>query len=98
MAWPLLIIAIFTMVLISIDPFAFKKTLLLVAALLGLSSALCFADPLFMSSQFVRHDRQSRRVSRIASSASLQSETAVLARTEEVTFDLAIDWLPCKSE
>jgi hypothetical protein len=86
------------MVLISIDPFAFKKTFLLVVALLGLSSALCFADPLFMSSQFVRHDRQSHRVSSAACSASLQSETAFSARTEEATFDSVIDWLPCNSE
>jgi hypothetical protein len=37
------------MVLISIQPFAFKKIVLLVAALLCLSSAICFADSLFMS-------------------------------------------------
>jgi hypothetical protein len=82
------------MVLISIDPFAFKKAFLLVVALLGLSSALCFADPLFMSSQFVRHNRQSHRVS----SASLQAETTFSARTEEAPFGSAIDWVPCNSE
>jgi hypothetical protein len=86
------------MVLISIAPFSFKKTFLLVVALLGLSSALCFADPLFMSSQFARHDRQSHRFSSAASSATLQSETALSARTEEETFDSALDWLPCNSE
>ena len=39
------------MVLVSIDPFAVRKILLLAVALLGLSSALCFADPLYL----VRH-------------------------------------------
>jgi len=86
------------MVLISIDPFAFKKTFLLVVALLGLSSALCFADPLFMSSQFVRQGRQLHRVSSIGSSASLQSQTAFPGRTEAATFYSVIDWLPCNSE
>lgn len=77
LARPLLITTISTMVLISIDPFAFKKTFLLVVALLGLSSALCFADPLFMSCQFGRHDRQSHRVSSAGSSASFQSQNGV---------------------
>jgi hypothetical protein len=45
----MLIITITNMVLISIQPFAFKKIFLLVATLLCLSSAICFADSLFMS-------------------------------------------------
>ena len=44
-----LIITIISMVLISIRPFAFRKIFLLVATLLCLSSAICFADSLFMS-------------------------------------------------
>lgn len=52
MAWPVLIIAIATMVLISIHPFAVRKILLLAVALLGLSSAFCFADPVFMTRQY----------------------------------------------
>jgi hypothetical protein len=44
-----LIITIISMVLISIQPFAFRKIFLLVGTLLCLSSALCFADSLFMS-------------------------------------------------
>jgi|GEM_PF-2261805 len=40
------------MVLISIHPFAFRKIFLLAAALLGLSSALCFGDSLFMARQY----------------------------------------------
>lgn len=49
MAQPVLIETIITMVLISIQPFASRKILLLVATLLCLSSAICFADSLFMS-------------------------------------------------
>jgi hypothetical protein len=42
------------MVLISLHPFAFRKIFLLAAAVLGLSSALCFADSLFMARQYAR--------------------------------------------
>ena len=41
-------LAIIIMILISVQPFAFRKIFLLIAALLGLSSAACFADPLFL--------------------------------------------------
>jgi hypothetical protein len=37
------------MLLISFQPFAFRKIFVLAAAILGLSSAACFADSLFMS-------------------------------------------------
>lgn len=40
------------MVLISIHPFALRKIFLLAIALLGVSSAFCFADPLFMTRQY----------------------------------------------
>lgn len=40
------------MVLISIHPFALRKIFLLAVALLGFSSAFCFADPLFMTRQY----------------------------------------------
>lgn len=43
------------MVLISIQPFASRKILLLVATLLCLSSAFCFADSLFMSLHRMPH-------------------------------------------
>jgi hypothetical protein len=49
------------MVLISIQPFAFRKILLLVAALLCLSSAICLADPLFMSLHSTPYGRQLTR-------------------------------------
>jgi hypothetical protein len=85
------------MVLISIDPFSFKKTFLLVVALLGLSSALCFADPLFMSSQFAFRERRSHGAASAAFSASVQSRTEFSARAE-ATFDSTINWLACNSE
>jgi hypothetical protein len=40
------------MVLVSIHPFAVRKIFLLAIAVLGFSSALCFADPLFMTRQY----------------------------------------------
>lgn len=52
MARPVLIKTINSMVLISIHPFAVRKIFLLAVALLGLSSAVCFADPLFMTRQY----------------------------------------------
>ena len=60
MARPVLIITIATMVLISIHPFAVRKIFLLAVALLGLSSAFCFADPLFMTRQYKPHCDQTR--------------------------------------
>lgn len=65
MARPVLIITITTMVLVSIHPFAVRKIFLLAIAVLGLSSALCFADPLFMTRQYSAaggHARQSRPI------------------------------------
>ena len=48
------------MVLISIHPFAVRKIFLLAVALLGLSSVVCFADPLFMTRQYAPSRNQSR--------------------------------------
>lgn len=48
--------------MISIQPFAFRKIFLLVAALLGLSSAACFADSLFMSLHSASYNRQMTRL------------------------------------
>ena len=52
MARAVLVIATIAMLLISIHPFALRKLFLLVIALLSLSSAVCFADPLFMTSRY----------------------------------------------
>lgn len=60
MACALLIIATTTMVLISLHPFAFRKIFFLALALLGFSSAFCFADSLFMT----RHYASSRNENR----------------------------------
>lgn len=48
------------MVLISIHPFALRKIFLLAVALLGFSSAFCFADPLFMTRQYGHSHDQAR--------------------------------------
>jgi hypothetical protein len=48
------------MVLISIHPFAVRKIFLLAVALLSLSSAVCFADPLFMMRQHAQLQDQER--------------------------------------
>jgi hypothetical protein len=81
------------MVLISIDPFSFKKTFLLVVALLGLSSALCFADPLFISSQYGLSGRRSHRVIAVAASVTPQSaaESSTLAQGADLGFGTACD-------
>ena len=50
------------MVLIGLHPFAFKKIFILVLVLLCLSSALCFADPLFMSLHSRPWGRQLNRI------------------------------------
>lgn len=46
------IIAITSMILVSIHPFAFRKIFLILAALLCFS-ALCFADPVLMAERYV---------------------------------------------
>lgn len=69
------------MVLISIQPFSFKKVLLLAAALLCAPSAICLADSLFMSLHGPRYDRELHRIH--AGSAPVQE------RSVEPHFDLA---------
>jgi hypothetical protein len=49
------------MLLISIHPFASRKMFLLAIALLGLSSAFCFADSLFMARHYTpSHDQEAK--------------------------------------
>jgi hypothetical protein len=55
------------MVLISIHPFAFRKVLLAVL-LLGLSSAFCFADSLFMTRHFAPSHHRAGSVKLLGSS------------------------------
>jgi hypothetical protein len=82
------------MVLISIDPFGLKKTFLLVVALLGLSSALCFADPLFVSSRFASPGHRWHR----GGLSVVESSTASLARFPEDMLGSETDWLTCNPE
>jgi hypothetical protein len=91
-----LIIAISTMVLVSIHPFAIKKIVLIAAALVGLSSALCFADPVFMSSQFAPRAYHRRAAPAAVLSASLGSGKSFSAST--ASLDSAVNWLACNSE
>lgn len=49
------------MVLVSIHPFVSRKIFLLAAALLGLSSAFCFGDSLFMTSHYAPSREQGHR-------------------------------------
>ena len=62
MARAVLVITIIPMVLVSIHPFAVRKIFLLALALLGLSSAVCFADPVFMTRQYAPPQDQARPV------------------------------------
>lgn len=83
------------MVLISISPFGLKKTFLLVVALLGLSSALCFADPVFISSRFAS---PGHRLPRVAFSATLESGAMSLAPSQEKSLGSTTNWLACNAE
>ena len=56
-AWPLLIKAITSMVLISIHPFCLRKIFLIVVALLCFS-AFCFADPVLMVQRYATHSER----------------------------------------
>ena len=59
-----------SMVLIGIQPFATRKILILVVALLCLSSAICFADSLFMSLHSRPYGRRPNRIKPILPSVS----------------------------
>lgn len=75
LAQPLLLITITSMVLISIHPFASKRIFLVVGALLCLSSAFCFADPLLMSLHGSPYARDLNR--RPSDPVSIQKRTVV---------------------
>lgn len=57
------------MILISIQPFAPKKIFLLVAAVLCLCSASCFADSLFLTVSSTPYDRQMSRIRPVLTSS-----------------------------
>lgn len=79
-----LLIKTIDMILISIHPFAFKKLFLLVVAFLCVSSALCFADSLFMARQFAPDQHRSTlipsRIGEIGASARVVSFAANFER------------------
>jgi hypothetical protein len=50
------------MILISIQPFRFKKAFLLITGLLCLSSVACFAEPAFLGVAATPYDRQMARI------------------------------------
>ena len=83
------------MVLVSINPFDIKKMFLLVAALLGLSSALCLADPLFMSTRFASRDHSSPRFFRTVSSPADRCENPSFATAKNTITDSEINWFAC---
>lgn len=66
------------MITVSLQPFAFKKIFVLVAALLCLSAAACLADPLFMNVRATPYDRQMSRV------------TTALLTSSDSTADLSV--------
>jgi len=70
MARPVLQLAIISMVLIGLQPVAFKKIFILVLVLLCLSSAICFGDSLFMSLHSRPCGRQLNRIKPILPSVS----------------------------
>lgn len=60
------------MVTISLQPFAFRKIVLLIAALLSLTTAVVFGDPVFMNAQENRIARHSSHVQSWRSGAKLK--------------------------
>jgi hypothetical protein len=58
------------MVTISIAPYAFRKVLILVAAIVSLSSVSCFAGSFFLSVNTTPYDRQMSRIRPVLSSKS----------------------------
>ena len=62
------------MVMVSLHPFAFRKIVLLVAALIWLTSAVVFADPVFMNAQVTRLARYSNRSESLAPAAAFNPE------------------------
>ena len=81
-----LLIKTIDMILISIHPFAFKKLFLLVVAFLCVSSALCFADSLFMTRHYASDQHRTTfgpfRSTDIRSSASVAFATANIERND----------------
>ena len=63
-----------TMVLISIDPFALRRLLLVIVALVGFT-ALCLADPVLMARRY-GHDRAPFAPTKIAAATQISPRAA----------------------
>lgn len=68
------------MVLVSIHPFALRKIFLLVIAVLGVSSALCFADPLFMTRHYAAVSQQPRQARPVITPQATLDQSSVIWR------------------
>jgi hypothetical protein len=79
------------MVLISIHPFAVRKIFLLAVALLGLSSAFCFADPVFMARQYAPSQPQVRSGCSAKTPLANAGGSPLGGRSFETLFDWAGD-------
>ncbi|MFL6583254.1 MAG: hypothetical protein ACJ8KU_01910 [Chthoniobacterales bacterium] len=73
------------MVTVSIQPFAPKRIFLLVAAIVCLASAACFADPLYMNVRSTPYDRQMTRIAPVL----LSDQTA----NDGLSLSLVNDWM-----
>ena len=91
MACAVLIFATIAMLLISIHPFALRKIFLLALALLSLSSAICLADPLFMTKQYAPSEAKARSTRTQLTPAVPQDERASSAISDELSFLAAGD-------
>lgn len=65
-----------SMVLISIDPFALRRLLLVIVALVGFS-ALCFADPVLMARRY-GHDRGQLMPTKIAAATQISARSSLV--------------------
>jgi hypothetical protein len=88
------------MILISIQPFAFKKLFALGATLLCLSTASCFADALFLSVNSTPYDRQISRVQPALKTAAKPAARPASVETNNSTYvlELTLNWTAYRSE
>src|ERR1700745_2910164 len=89
MACLVLIGTIIAMVTVSLQPFSFKKALALILLLIGLCSASCFANPVFLTVDSTPYDRQMKRIEPVLfTKASVERENVSLALVNHWIQDL----------
>ncbi|MEO5720460.1 MAG: hypothetical protein ABIR71_03190 [Chthoniobacterales bacterium] len=76
------------MVLISIQPFAFKKMFALAAALLCLATVSCFASSIFLPVDSTPYDRQMTRIRPVLNTASNGGSQVSIGRVNQWMEDL----------